>query len=93
MLTQFNGVEWSTGDRKIISDQTANGLVPLEDGLSRSVPLDSYNYQVTATNDFQSTWLPTQFPVSDITAHRRLALRHARRWTSSPATTRPPRPA
>jgi transglutaminase-like putative cysteine protease len=68
VLAQFNGVEWSTGDRKIISDHTANGLVPLEDGLSRSVPLDSFNYQVTATNDFQSTWLPTQFPVSDITA-------------------------
>jgi transglutaminase-like putative cysteine protease len=68
VLAQFNGVEWSTGDRKIISDQTASGLVPLEDGLSRSVPLDSFNYKVTATNDFQSTWLPTQFPVSDIAA-------------------------
>ncbi len=69
VLTQFNGNEWSTGDRKIISDQTADGLVPLEKpALSNSVVLDSYNYRVKVSNDFQSTWLPTAFPVSDITA-------------------------
>jgi transglutaminase-like putative cysteine protease len=69
VLTQFNGVEWTTGSRAIIGDQTANGLLTEpEQGLDSSVPSHSFNYQITATNDFDSTWLPTQFPVSSITA-------------------------
>jgi transglutaminase-like putative cysteine protease len=68
VLTQFNGLEWTTGSRQIISDQVADGIVPLEQGLSRSVPTTSYNYSVQATSDFDSSWLPTQFPVSDIEA-------------------------
>jgi transglutaminase-like putative cysteine protease len=69
VLTQFNGVEWTTGSRQIISDQTANGLVPLEQGLSNDVALRSHNYTVRATSDFESKWLPTEFPVSDIVAN------------------------
>ena len=67
--TQYNGNEWTPGNRQVISDQVADGIVPLEvPQLSNSLPLDSYNYTVTATRDFQSTFLPTQFPVSDIVA-------------------------
>jgi hypothetical protein len=42
----------------------------LEQGLGRGVAKSStsYHYTVTATDDFDSTWLPTQFPVSDILA-------------------------
>jgi hypothetical protein len=68
VLTQFTGQEWDTGSRQIISDQTADGIVPLEQGLSNDVPLVSHNYTVQATSDFDSRWLPTQFPVSDIEA-------------------------
>ncbi|WP_151082684.1 transglutaminaseTgpA domain-containing protein [Nocardioides cynanchi] len=68
VLNQFNGLEWTTGSRQIISDQLANGIVPMEQGLARDVPLKSYNYSVQATSDFDSSWLPTQFPVSDIEA-------------------------
>jgi transglutaminase-like putative cysteine protease len=68
VLTQFNGLEWTTGSRQIITDQIANGLVPLEQGLSNDVPLRSYNYTVHATSNFDSKWLPTEFPVSDIQA-------------------------
>ena len=67
--TQYNGNEWTPGNRQVVSDQIADGIVPLEvPKLSESLPLDSYNYSVTATRDFQSTFLPTQFPVSDIVA-------------------------
>ena len=93
VLTQFNGVEWSTGDRKIISDQTANGLVPIEDGLSRERPARL----VQLPGDGHQ-----RLPVH-VAAHAVPRLRHHRgrgagttthrRWTSSPATTRPPRPA
>jgi TgpA N-terminal domain len=68
VLTQFSGVQWDTGSRQIISDQTADGIVPLEQGLANDVPLVSHNYTVRATSDFDSRWLPTQFPVSDIEA-------------------------
>jgi transglutaminase-like putative cysteine protease len=68
VLTEFTGVEWTTGSRQIISDQTANGIVPLEQGLSNDVLLVSHNYTVHATSDFDSRWLPTQFPVSDVEA-------------------------
>jgi hypothetical protein len=68
VLTQFNGLEWTTGSREIISNQIADGLVPLEQGLSNSVPLKAYHYAVHATSNFDSRWLPTAFPVSDVEA-------------------------
>jgi hypothetical protein len=68
VLTQFNGVEWSAGDRSIISNQTADGLMPiLERGLTAPIA-HTYQYSATATSDFDSKWLPTEFPVSSITA-------------------------
>ncbi len=67
--TQYNGTEWTPGNRQVISDQTADGIVPIEvPGLSTNLPIDSYNYRVRATRDFQSTFLPTAYPVSDIVA-------------------------
>jgi transglutaminase-like putative cysteine protease len=69
VLTEFNGVEWTSGNRALVSGQTATGLLPYaEPGLADSVPRDPHNYTVTATRDFDSTWLPTQFPVSSVTA-------------------------
>jgi transglutaminase-like putative cysteine protease len=66
VLTQFNGVEWTSGNREIVSDQTADGLVPAEIGLQ--APTTPFNYRVTASNDFDSSWLPTMFPVTNILA-------------------------
>jgi transglutaminase-like putative cysteine protease len=69
VLTLFNGVEWTSGNRSIVSDQTASGLLPLaEQGLAANVPTDPHNYTVTATQDFDSHWLPTMFPVSSVNA-------------------------
>ena len=69
VLTQFNGVEWTSGDRAIIDSQTASGLLPFsEEGLALNVPTDPHNYTVSATNAFDSRWLPTMFPISSITA-------------------------
>ena len=69
VLTQFNGVEWTSGNRSIVRDQTANGLLPFpEQGLANTVPTDPQNYTVTATSQFDSRWLPTMFPVSSVNA-------------------------
>ncbi len=68
-LNVFNGVEWTSGDRAIIQGQTADGLMPyLEPGLALNIPRDPHNYTVTASDKFDSRWLPTMFPVSSITA-------------------------
>ena len=69
VLTQFNGVEWTSGNRSIVQGQTANGLLPFpEQGLANTVPTDPQNYTVTATSQFDSRWLPTMFPVSSVNA-------------------------
>jgi hypothetical protein len=69
VLTQFNGVEWTSGNRAIIPGQTADGLLPYsEQGLSSGVPTDPHNYQITATTGFDSRWLPTMFPASSVNA-------------------------
>jgi transglutaminase-like putative cysteine protease len=68
-LNVFNGVEWTSGDRAIIQGQVADGLMPYyEQGLSVNVATDPHNYTVTASQQFDSRWLPTKFPVSSITA-------------------------
>lgn len=68
VLNRFSDNEWSSGDRDVPSDQTPNGAMPPLVGVLNSIPRVSYGYDVTATDDFDSTWLPTQAPVSDIEA-------------------------
>ena len=69
VLNLFNGVEWTSGNREIVQGQTASGLLPFsEEGLALNVPTDPHNYTVTASRNFDSRWLPTQFPVSSVFA-------------------------
>ncbi len=70
VLTQYNGIEWTPGNRQIVSDQIADGLVPLEvpepeqQHPDRLLQLHGDGQPATSS----PTWLPTQFPVSDIVA-------------------------
>ena len=68
VLTRYNGVEWSAGNRQVPDTQQADGLVPLEQGLDSSVQTRSFTYSFQATSDFQSRWLPTQFPAAEVRA-------------------------
>ena len=68
VLTKFNGVEWTAGDRSVPETQLADGVVPLEQGLASSVDTTSYTYSMHATSDFQSRWLPTAFPAASVQA-------------------------
>lgn len=68
VLNRFTGSEWSSGDRDVAADQTAEGDLPDPPGLSDQVPRTAYDYDVTITEAFDSTWLPTQFPISRIEA-------------------------
>ena len=68
VLNRFSDNEWSSGDRKAPAEQRAVGEMPDITGLDPSVPTKSYDYEVQITQDFISTWLPTQAPISGINA-------------------------
>lgn len=68
VLNRFTGEEWSSGDRDVASDDTADGALPLPPGLDDSVPLRQYDYELEISDQFDSTWLPTQFPAAAVTA-------------------------
>ncbi len=67
-LTRFATNEWSAGDRDVPSGNLPTGQMPALQGVSESVPRRSYHYDVTVSDSFASTWLPTQAPISRITA-------------------------
>jgi transglutaminase-like putative cysteine protease len=66
-LNRFNDNEWSTGDRDIPVDQRAEGQLPLPE-IDRSVPRTQYDYEATALSELESRWLPTQAPLTRISA-------------------------
>ncbi|TYL46169.1 hypothetical protein FXB39_14725 [Nocardioides sp. BGMRC 2183] len=68
VLNRFTGNEWSSGDRDVLPEQNANRGLPPPAGLSPDVPRTTHEYQVEITDQFDSTWLPTAFPISEIHA-------------------------
>ncbi|MFC5728427.1 MULTISPECIES: transglutaminaseTgpA domain-containing protein [Nocardioides] len=68
VLNRFTGTEWSSGDRDVASDNVPDGRLPDPTGLSQDVPRTEYSYDVDITEQFVSTWLPTQFPASLVEA-------------------------
>jgi transglutaminase-like putative cysteine protease len=69
VLNRFTGVEWSSGDRGVADENSASGdLLPPPQGLDPEVPGATYDYQFEANDDFESYWLPTQFPATSVQA-------------------------
>jgi transglutaminase-like putative cysteine protease len=68
VLNRFTGEEWSSGDRSVGDDNTSTGELPVPEGLSSDVPRTTHSYQFAATDVFDSSWLPTQFPASSVEA-------------------------
>lgn len=68
VLNRFTGQEWSNGDRDVDRDDTASGALPPPAGLAGAVPRAEYDYDLDITDQFNSTWLPTQFPASAVEA-------------------------
>ncbi len=67
-LNRFSANEWSPGNRDIPSDHGADGAMPPLQGVSPRVSYEEYGYQVSINDSFESAWLPTQFPISSVTA-------------------------
>ncbi|GAB3859585.1 DUF3488 and transglutaminase-like domain-containing protein [Nocardioides maradonensis] len=68
VLNRFTGAEWSSGDRNVSPDRVADGPVPLGPGISHELGGTDYSLLVHALPAFDSTWLPTAYPISRITA-------------------------
>ncbi len=67
-LNRFSENEWSPGNRDIPSDHSPDGEMPPLQGVSTQLTYEEYDYQVSINDDFESAWLPTQFPISSINA-------------------------
>ncbi|WP_395694709.1 transglutaminaseTgpA domain-containing protein [Nocardioides sp.] len=67
-LTRFSDVEWSPGNRDVPSDQRATGAMPPLVGVPAAVSRHEVPYDVQVLPTFDSSWLPTQTPISRIDA-------------------------
>ncbi len=68
VLDSFNGVTWKPSEREIPSEQRAQGPLPPPPGLESQTPRKQVDYQVSIEDAFDSTWLPTPYPVTTIDA-------------------------
>ncbi len=68
VLTRFSANEWTSGTRQVPTNQLARGEVPALQGVARTVARTETDYDVAITPSFRSIWLPTQAPISRITA-------------------------
>lgn len=67
-LDEFTGSSWQPGERP---DDTSLDLdqTPVVPGLGSDVPRTRFAYDVQFTTEFQSTWLPTTYPVTGVQAN------------------------
>ena len=67
-LDEFTGSSWQPGERP---DDTSVDLdqVPVIPGLGSDVPRTRFAYDVQFTTEFQSTWLPTTYPLTGVQAN------------------------
>ena len=68
VLTRFNDVEWSPGDRKVRRTTSPTARCRRPRASARTWAARMYPYDVSVLPDFDSRWLPTQPPVSRVTA-------------------------
>ena len=66
VLDLFDGTTWKPSGRDIPIAQRAGGPLPRPPGLGGGVPRSSVAYTIEATDEFESRWLPTPYPVSSI---------------------------
>jgi transglutaminase-like putative cysteine protease len=68
VLNRFSENEWSSGDRDVPTNNLADGPMPDLQGVAGTVAREEFQYIVETEPEFESTWLPTQAPISNIVA-------------------------
>ena len=67
-LNSFNGREWSSGNRTAPASQGASGVLPAPAGVDEDVPRQTFAWRFTASQAFDSRWLPTPLQVAGVDA-------------------------
>ena len=67
-LNSFNGREWSSGNRTAPATQTASGVLPEPAGVDEDVARQTFSWRYTASQAFESRWLPTPLQVAGVVA-------------------------
>lgn len=68
VLDTFNGLTWKPSGRDIPAEQIASGELPDPPGLDAEVPRTEVDYRIAIEDAFDTTWLPTPYPVTSIEA-------------------------
>ena len=68
VLDSFDGNAWRPSTRDIPVKQRANGDVTRPPGLDRTVPSKQVPATLQASENFESRWLPTPYPVTSVEA-------------------------
>lgn len=68
VLKRFAGGEWSPGDRDIPPENRPEGPMPPLQGVAPSLQRTEHRYAIQVDEAFNSSWLPTQAPISAIEA-------------------------
>lgn len=68
VLDSFDGETWRPSSREIPVDQRAEGLVPRAPGLDAGVERRTVPWTIEVSDEFESRWLPTPYPVYSINA-------------------------
>jgi transglutaminase-like putative cysteine protease len=66
VLDTFNGHAWKPSERDIPPEQQADGLLPRPPGLDPGTGRRQVEYDISVEETFESTWLPTPYPVTSI---------------------------
>ena len=66
VLDDFDGTAWRPRQRDIPPSQKAGGQMPAAPGLSASTPRDTYTSELEVDSAFESTWLPTPYPATQV---------------------------
>lgn len=59
VLPVFTGLTWHPGSRVFPEDQPADGPLPYPTGLSRDVPVEEEDWELSVSGNLESLWLPT----------------------------------
>ncbi|GAA1961455.1 DUF3488 and transglutaminase-like domain-containing protein [Nocardioides panacihumi] len=68
VLNRFGENEWTAGNRTVPANNDAEGPMPGLLGVATWVKRTTYDYRVEVGQRFDSRWLPTQAPISEIHA-------------------------
>ena len=66
VLDEFDGEAWRPSERDIPPTNQADEKLPTPPGLDNATPKQAYRSSMVATEDFESQWLPTQYPAIDV---------------------------